>query len=94
MALARDMRGEDYRVVAVCGDGAMSGGLCYEALNNVGYLRPDMLIILNDNKMSISPNIGAMSHYFNQIVTTDLDVALLGIVHAQQQLQDGALAGA
>ncbi|MFP4381652.1 MAG: 1-deoxy-D-xylulose-5-phosphate synthase [Candidatus Sumerlaeia bacterium] len=72
MALARDQQGEDYRVIAVCGDGAMTGGLCYEALNNLGYIGPDMLIILNDNKMSISPNIGAMSHYFNQIVTTDL----------------------
>lgn len=72
MALARDQKGEDYRVVAVCGDGAMTGGLCYEALNNLGYQRPDMLIILNDNKMSISPNIGAMSHYLNQILTTEI----------------------
>ena len=72
MALARDRRQENYRVVAVCGDGAMTGGLCYEALNNLGYLRPDMLIILNDNRMSISPNIGAMSRYFNQLITTGL----------------------
>jgi 1-deoxy-D-xylulose-5-phosphate synthase len=72
MALARDQKDEKHRVVAVCGDGAMTGGLCFEALNNLGYLAPDMLVILNDNKMSISPNIGAMSRYFNQIVTTDL----------------------
>ena len=71
MALARDHQGGDHRIVAICGDGAMTGGLCYEALNNLGYLSPDMLIILNDNEMSISPNIGAMSHYFNQILTTN-----------------------
>jgi 1-deoxy-D-xylulose-5-phosphate synthase len=70
MALARDARGEDYRVVAVCGDGAMSGGLCYEALNNVGYLSPSILIVLNDNDMSISRPIGAMSRYFNHLITT------------------------
>ncbi|MBN1867021.1 1-deoxy-D-xylulose-5-phosphate synthase [Candidatus Sumerlaeota bacterium] len=70
MALARDANGEDYRVIAVCGDGAMSGGLCYEALNNVGYLSPNILIVLNDNEMSIAPPIGAMSRYFNQLITT------------------------
>ncbi len=70
MALARDQRGEDYRVVSVTGDGAMTGGLCYEALNNVGYAAPDMLLILNDNEMSIAPNIGAMSRYFNDLITT------------------------
>jgi 1-deoxy-D-xylulose-5-phosphate synthase len=71
MALARDLRGEDYRVVSVTGDGAMTGGLCYEALNNVGYAAPDMLLILNDNEMSIAPNIGAMSRYFNDLITTN-----------------------
>lgn len=72
MAMARDQRGEHYRVIAVTGDGAMTGGLCYEGLNNLGYLGTDMLIILNDNEMSISPNIGAMSRYFNQLITTSL----------------------
>ncbi|HNY27565.1 MAG TPA: 1-deoxy-D-xylulose-5-phosphate synthase [Candidatus Sumerlaeota bacterium] len=71
MALARDLLGEDYRVVSVTGDGAMTGGLCYEALNNVGYAAPDMLLILNDNEMSIAPNIGAMSQYFNDLITTN-----------------------
>jgi 1-deoxy-D-xylulose-5-phosphate synthase len=70
MALARDLRGEHYRVVAVCGDGAMTGGLCYEALNNLGYQKPNMLVVLNDNEMSISANIGAMARYFNQFITT------------------------
>lgn len=70
MALARDRRGEDYRVAAVVGDGAMTGGLCYEALNNAGGLKPRMLLVLNDNEMSISKNVGALSTYFNKIITT------------------------
>ncbi len=72
MAIARDQRGLANRVVAICGDGSMTGGMCYEALNNLGYLGTDMLIILNDNAMSISPNIGAVSRYFNQMLTTTL----------------------
>ena len=71
MALARDKKGENHRVVAMVGDGSMTGGLCYEALNNFGQEKPDMLVILNDNEMSISPNIGGISHYFNQLLTTD-----------------------
>lgn len=70
MAAARDLRGENYKVVSVTGDGAMSGGLCYEALNNAGTLKSDLLVILNDNEMSISRNVGALSHYFNRIITT------------------------
>lgn len=72
MAAARDRLGEDYRVISITGDGAMSGGLCYEALNNAGQLQTDMLMVLNDNEMSISRNVGALSHYFNRIVTTDI----------------------
>ncbi|MCL5269611.1 MAG: 1-deoxy-D-xylulose-5-phosphate synthase [bacterium] len=70
MAIARDRKGEDYKVVSVTGDGAMSGGICYEALNNAGMLKTDLLMILNDNEMSISPNVGALAHYFNRIITT------------------------
>ena len=70
MAIARDHKGEDYRVVSVTGDGAMSGGICYEALNNAGMLKTNLLMILNDNKMSISPNVGALAHYFNRMITT------------------------
>lgn len=70
MAIARDQLGENYKVVSVTGDGAMSGGLCYEALNNAGMLKPDFLAILNDNEMSISKNVGALSHTFNRIITT------------------------
>ncbi|HBF34908.1 TPA: 1-deoxy-D-xylulose-5-phosphate synthase [Candidatus Sumerlaeota bacterium] len=72
MALARDRQKKNNQVIAVCGDGAMTGGLCYEALNNLGYLKPDMLVILNDNKMSISPNIGAMSKYLRHLLTLDV----------------------
>ena len=67
IANARDMRGESYNVVAVLGDGAMSGGMVYEALNNAGQLKTKMLVVLNDNQMSISANVGAMSQYLTQL---------------------------
>lgn len=70
MAIARDVRGEDYRVVSITGDGAMTGGICYEALNNAGHRKSDLLAILNDNDMSISKNTGAVSSLFNKIVMT------------------------
>lgn len=70
MAIARDQKRDDYRVVSITGDGAMSGGICYEALNNAGTLGSDLLIVLNDNTMSISKNTGALSSAFNRIVTT------------------------
>ncbi|MFA6600218.1 MAG: 1-deoxy-D-xylulose-5-phosphate synthase [Candidatus Omnitrophota bacterium] len=69
LACARDLRGGKQKVVAVAGDGAMTCGLSYEALNNAGHLKKDMLIILNDNKMSISKNVGAISRYLNDIIT-------------------------
>lgn len=69
VAKARDIKGEKFRVCAVIGDGSMTGGLAFEGMNNVGSLGADMLVILNDNEMSISPNVGAMSRYFNRIIT-------------------------
>ncbi len=63
MARARDLSGDKNHVVAVVGDGALTGGLCYEALNDAGQSRTRLIIILNDNEMSISPNVGAMSDY-------------------------------
>ncbi|MDD4079855.1 MAG: 1-deoxy-D-xylulose-5-phosphate synthase [Eubacteriales bacterium] len=63
MARARDLRGEDHRVIAVVGDGALTGGLCYEALNDAGNRKTQLIVILNDNQMSISPNVGAISNY-------------------------------
>ncbi len=68
-AVARDLKAEDHRVVAVIGDGALTGGLAYEALNNAGSLKKDLLVVLNDNQMSISPNVGAISHYLTEITT-------------------------
>lgn len=67
-AQARDMKGQDHNVVAVIGDGALTGGMAYEALNNGGSYNSEMLVILNDNKMSISKNVGAMSKYLTSII--------------------------
>jgi len=67
MAAARDQLKENYKVVAVIGDGAMTGGLAYEAMNNCGVLKSDILVVLNDNNMSIAPNVWAMSNYFSEI---------------------------
>ncbi len=69
MAQARDIRGEDYRVVSVIGDGALTGGMAYEALNNAARLERNFIIILNDNNMSISENVGGMSRYLSSIRT-------------------------
>ncbi len=66
MALARDGRGDDYRVLAVIGDGALTGGMALAALNQIGHVKPKMTIILNDNEMSISENVGALNHYMRQ----------------------------
>lgn len=63
LAVARDLKGEDYKVLSVIGDGALTGGMAYEALNNAGSRRENLIVILNDNQMSISPNVGAMSNY-------------------------------
>jgi 1-deoxy-D-xylulose-5-phosphate synthase len=68
IAVARDFRKEPYRVVAIIGDGALSGGLALEGLNQAGHLKRKMMIVLNDNDMSISTNVGAMSGYLNSII--------------------------
>ena len=67
IALGRDIRGEDYRVVSVIGDGALTGGMAYEALNNAAELKKNFIIILNDNEMSITRNVGGMSSYLDHI---------------------------
>jgi 1-deoxy-D-xylulose-5-phosphate synthase len=69
MALARDLRGEKNQVVAVIGDGAMTGGMAFEALNHAGHLGTHLIIILNDNEMSIANNVGALSSYLSRIRT-------------------------
>jgi 1-deoxy-D-xylulose-5-phosphate synthase len=71
IAKARDLKGEDYRVVAVIGDGAMTAGLALEGLNQAGYLNTDIIILLNDNRMSISMNVGALSNYTHRINKTE-----------------------
>ncbi len=69
MAQARDILGEDYSVVSVIGDGALTGGMAYEALNNAARLEKNFIIVLNDNNMSISENVGGMSKYLSGIRT-------------------------
>lgn len=69
-ATARNLRNEDYQVVAVIGDGAMTGGLVYEALNNIGASGTNIKIVLNDNGMSIAKNVGAMSRHLNNLRTS------------------------
>ena len=69
MAVARDLQGENYNVIAVIGDGSMTGGMAFEALNNAGTLHKKMIVVLNDNEMSISKNVGAMSEYLYQLRT-------------------------
>ena len=68
-AVARDLAGEDNRVVAVIGDGAMTAGMAYEALNNAGARKSGLIVILNDNDMSIAPPVGAMSAYLSRLIT-------------------------
>ena len=67
IAAGRDLLGETYKVVAVLGDGALTSGLAYEGLNNAGHSGRDVVVILNDNEMSIAPNVGAISKYLNSI---------------------------
>lgn len=67
MAIARDLQGEDYNVVAVIGDGALTGGMAFEALNHIGSLKRDIVVILNDNEMSITNNVGALSDYLSRL---------------------------
>ncbi len=70
VATARDYDEKDYKVVAVIGDGAMTGGMAYEAMNNAGLLKKDIIVVLNDNRMSIAPNVWAISNYFNEIIAS------------------------
>lgn len=68
----RDKLKKDFKVIAVIGDGAMTGGIALEGLNNAGDLKKDLIVVLNDNEMSISPNVGALSAYLNRILTGEL----------------------
>lgn len=69
MAIARDLNRENYSVIAVIGDGAMTGGMAFEALNHAGHLQKNLIVVLNDNEMSIAQNVGAMSGYLSRLRT-------------------------
>ena len=72
MAEAQKFNGKDHRVVSVICDGSMTGGLAFEAMNNAGHLKTPMLVVLNDNEMTISPNVGALNTYLTKIVTNPI----------------------
>jgi 1-deoxy-D-xylulose-5-phosphate synthase len=67
MAIARDLKGENFKSVAIIGDGALTGGMALEAINHAGHLKTNMLVVLNDNEMSISANVGAIPRYLNKL---------------------------
>jgi len=85
-AAARDLRGERNKVVAVIGDGSMTGGIAYEGLNHAGHLNKDLVVILNDNEMSIAENVGALSNFLNRTVTSEF-------VHTMKKDLEGFLCG-
>ena len=70
MAVGRDLKGGKNNVIAVIGDGAMSAGMAYEAMNNAGSMNSKMVVILNDNDMSIGPAVGALSSYLSQLISS------------------------
>lgn len=96
LAKARDIKGEQYKIFAVIGDGALSGGMAYEALNNAARLKSNLIIVLNDNQMSISKNVGGMSKYLAKIRTNtnytelkeDVENVLLKMPHIGSALTD------
>jgi 1-deoxy-D-xylulose-5-phosphate synthase len=69
MAVARDFKNEERKVVAIMGDGAMTGGMAYEAMNNSGLRKSDLIVVLNDNNMSIAPNVWQISNYFTEMIS-------------------------
>ena len=71
-AVGRDLRHEKYKIIPVIGDGSMTGGMAFEALNQIGHLKKDIIIILNDNEHSISKNVGALSEYLIRMITAPL----------------------
>ena len=95
MAVARDLRGEQRNVIAVIGDSAMSGGMAYEAMNNAGAMDSRLIVILNDNDMSIAPAVGAMSFYLSRLLSSKSFMSLRHIAkevarHFPRRLEDAA----
>ena len=84
---ARDLKGENYQVVSVIGDGALTGGMAYEALNNAAELKKNFIIILNDNEMSITRNVGGMSSYLDHIrMATPYTELKMGVTNALKKI--------
>ena len=93
MAVARDLRGERRNVIAVIGDSAMSGGMAYEAMNNAGAMDSRLIVVLNDNDMSIAPAVGAMSAYLSRLLSSKSFMSLRHIAkevarHFPRRLED------
>ena len=86
-ALAKEVTGEDYRVVSVIGDGALTGGMAFEALNNAGMLKTNFIIVLNDNNMSISENVGGLSTYLTSFRTANAYLDLkIGVMNSLNKI--------
>ncbi|RNC67847.1 MAG: 1-deoxy-D-xylulose-5-phosphate synthase [Desulfuromonadales bacterium] len=85
-AAARDLKGERSKVVAVIGDGSMTGGIAYEGLNHAGHLNKDLVVVLNDNEMSIAENVGALSNFLSRTATNEF-------VHKMKKDVEGFLGG-
>ena len=95
MAVARDLRGQRRNVIAVIGDSAMSGGMAYEAMNNAGAMDSRLIVVLNDNDMSIAPAVGAMSAYLSRLLSSKSFMSLRHIAkevarHFPRRLEDAA----
>ena len=87
MAWAREMRGEDYKVIAVIGDGSMTGGMSFEALNNASEFKKNLIIVLNDNEMSISKNVGGLSENLSKMRTSDNYIGLKeDVMHSLEKI--------
>ena len=78
-AVARDLAGKQHNVVCVIGDGAISAGMAYEAMNNAGAMKPRLIVILNDNEMSIAPPVGAMAAYLTRLLSSPMYMSLRGM---------------
>jgi 1-deoxy-D-xylulose-5-phosphate synthase len=93
MAVARDLNGDQFKVVSILGDGALTCGLAYEGLNNAGASDRDFIVILNDNEMSIAPNVGAMSKYLTSIQRNPLYNRVRSAIGSAMDAAPGPLAG-
>jgi 1-deoxy-D-xylulose-5-phosphate synthase len=91
-SIARDLQKSDHKVVAVIGDGAMTGGMAFEALNHAGHVKTDMVVVLNDNEMSIAPNVGAIHKYLTKVRTdphySSFKKELSGLLHRAGEFGD------